>query len=284
MFSSASGGTTQWWWHGLSSLSAPNSHPTIKQNNNNNKALKDDQSAVANEHHRVSYNTMCFMKRSAEALDLSTQVWAHAAILWHRFFTHQRYDNFDVTMIAMSCLVTSAKMKETPRRLRDVINVYYVARHTKDSVTSTVLSQNQTYTDLVERLTNAEQSVLRALAFEVDVSLPYPFLLNYGHHLQVSSHVMQGAWALVTDMIFSHACVRVPPYVLAVSALGMAHQLNGASCDPLPAQWWHCYNTSEADLAFAQDLLSHVYEQQRHMEATSNSVKDPTVISSLDSS
>ncbi|KAF0772881.1 hypothetical protein AaE_002236, partial [Aphanomyces astaci] len=76
--------------------------------------------------------------------------------------------------IGAACIFLATKITEKPRKLRDVMNVAYCVAHN----VNTPVSTGHEYSAFKERLLDAEQHVLRAIRFDMDVSLPYQHLLN----------------------------------------------------------------------------------------------------------
>jgi hypothetical protein len=58
-------------------------------------------------------------------LKLPQAVIATAQTLLHRFFFRRAMQQFDCHTVAMACLFLAGKVEEEPRRLRDILNVFY---------------------------------------------------------------------------------------------------------------------------------------------------------------
>lgn len=115
----------------------------------------------------------------------------------------------------MGALYLSSKLEECPVRMRDLINVYDLllqrAAHTAASTSSPHLPREFNYTamsyfsntfyDLKEALVVSEMQILKRLAFDVQVVLPYGTLVNYMRLLGLTSRneAVSMAWGYLND-------------------------------------------------------------------------------------
>ncbi len=148
----------------------------------------------------------------------------------------------------MTCLFLAAKVEEQPRRIRDAINCVYYVRRRGDAVREKdqgqkeeeedqdmdmekqeeqgILPMDRGYWDLKETVVDTEQLVLRVLGFDLDTYQPYRILLNYARSLRARPVLVEVAWALLNDSLFSPTCCHVrPPQAQAVAALHLAQRL-----------------------------------------------------------
>ncbi|ETV76356.1 hypothetical protein, variant [Aphanomyces astaci] len=146
-----------------------------------------------------------------------------AMVLAHRYFaTHAAPHSFPQHVdIGAACIFLATKITEKPRKLRDVMNVAYCVAHN----VNTPVSTGHEYSAFKERLLDAEQHVLRAIRFDMDVPLPYQHLLNLAKLLQVSRVVVQIALTLASDLFYSARALEYPPHVIAASSIYLAMDL-----------------------------------------------------------
>lgn len=141
---------------------------------------------------------------------------ATAQVLFQRFWFVSSFAQFDVLDVAMGALFLASKLEETPKRIRDVINVFdYLiqrARHQgrqctqseecvnvrrkqlhearQDQRIEKAISQkvfqyramsylSDEYYDTKDALIVAEMQILKRLGFNVQVNLPYATMVNY---------------------------------------------------------------------------------------------------------
>lgn len=73
-------------------------------------------------------------------------------------------------------------------------------------------------------LCDYEQYVLRCLAFDLNVELPYVFLFHYAKSLlhkneELQSKLVRLAWVLVNDSFLTDVCIRFKSTEIAASAI-----------------------------------------------------------------
>ena len=79
--------------------------------------------------------------------------------------------------------------------------------------------EDHKYNELFEILLTLEQAILRALAFQLDVSLPYKYLLNIARSLGLVSSQVKMAWGLVNDIMLHSEFANESPVLIAVATL-----------------------------------------------------------------
>ncbi|KAN0059811.1 hypothetical protein ACQY0O_008385 [Thecaphora frezii] len=145
-------------------------------------------------------------------LDLPQRTMATAQVLYQRFWFVSSLKHFSSRDICMGALFLSTKLEETPKRLRDLINVFdyliqrdlfhsranpskralekkYGAHATSHPGEARVGSPGFTYQpqgyfstefyEMKDALVVAEMQLLKRLGFNVQVNLPYATLINY---------------------------------------------------------------------------------------------------------
>ncbi|OQR81459.1 hypothetical protein THRCLA_11713 [Thraustotheca clavata] len=134
-----------------------------------------------------------------------------AMMLCHRFYAKMSAQTFPYMDIGASCIFLSTKITEKPRKLRDIMNVAYsIANNTNKPVPT-----GSEYTNMKERLLDGEQNVLRVLHFELDMNLPYNFLLNYTQLLRCSRTCVQVALTLASDFFYSPTSLEYDAHIIA---------------------------------------------------------------------
>jgi len=94
------------------------------------------------------------------------------------------------------------------------------------SVKGNILSLDRGYWDLKESVVDTEQLVLRILGFDLETFMSYRLLLNYARSLRARPVLVEVAWALLNDSLFSPACcLALPSHAQAVAALDLAQRL-----------------------------------------------------------
>lgn len=176
----------------------------------------------------------------------------------------------------MGSVFLASKLLETPKRVREVVNVFF---YLKRAIYSTpVLSAplmdfreaildyvGEEYYDFRDRATFAENVLLRELGFHLEVHLPYGLLINYCQVLQLllpeessNDHsipntkpmsasylkLTQQALGYLNDSFYTPAHVLFQPNVLACAAISLACQDEGVKL-PMNPPWYHVFDTFE---------------------------------------
>ncbi|KAJ1972781.1 hypothetical protein H4R35_004487, partial [Dimargaris xerosporica] len=140
-------------------------------------------------------------------LSLPQVAMASAQVLLWRFFHVCSLTEFSLRDVAMGCLFLASKVEESPRKIKDVINVFdYVIKKQRqqqhqEGPIMPLEPFSQMFYDLKNGVTIAELQILRHLSFNVQVQLPYGLLVNYLQCLRLTTHprVPQMAWNYLND-------------------------------------------------------------------------------------
>merc|ERR1712137_753070 len=101
--------------------------------------------------------------------------------------------------------------------------------------------QMEAYWTLRDEIINYEQAILRAMAFDIEPTRAYSFLLEFAWLLKcgdAEQGVVQVAWTLLNDSFCSEACVVHSPPRLALACLLLAAEF-GQRVPHLKAQARH---------------------------------------------
>jgi hypothetical protein len=189
-----------------------------------------------------------------------------------------------------SLVFLACKTEEEHRRLRDLINlVRMMAARTEDGLatttttTTTLIWQpdppalDDAYWKDKERLVQAEQAVLRGLAFDVHVAHPHRLVVLLAQDclseiVGVETSMLQDwvprAWRLLNASVWNVHALQQPTLALAVAALDEAIQMGQPAQPPPPQQqqqqqqqvvvladWWKETGVSAADKQTAVTAL-----------------------------
>ncbi|KAI0256472.1 cyclin-like protein [Lactifluus subvellereus] len=208
---------------------------------------------------------------------------ATAQILLQRFFYVSSLKQFGVADIGMGALYLSSKLEECPVRMRDLINVYDLllqrAAHTTASTSSphppcefnyTPMSYfSNTFYDLKEALVVSEMQILKRLAFDVQVVLPYGTLVNYMRLLGLTSRneAVSMAWGYLNDALQTpvYALYAVPTVVSA--AILLTTRRLGISLPSSPENcWWELFDVGWEDLWSVCGYIMRLYRERTTTE------------------
>eukprot|EP00741_Cyanophora_paradoxa_P003927 tig00000737_g3820.t1 len=179
------------------------------------------------EERRLRVSGADFIQETGVKLRMPQFVIATAIYFFHQFFQHNSFACTERETVPLACLYLASKSEEHCRKLRDIINVAYRVRNPDKAP----LRVGKEYWDMKELLIVTEQMLLRALAFDMSVDLPYKYLLNYLKSLRVPKSFSQLCWALVNDSLGSTLALQYRPHVLAAGAIHLASRL---AAQPLP--------------------------------------------------
>uniref|UniRef100_A0A9J8ADX3 Cyclin-like domain-containing protein n=1 Tax=Cyprinus carpio carpio TaxID=630221 RepID=A0A9J8ADX3_CYPCA len=120
---------------------------------------------------------------------------ATGQVLFQRFFYSKSFIKHSFEIVAMACLNLASKIEESPRRVRDVINVFHHLKQGKGKK-STPLVLDQNYINTKNQVIKAERRVLKELGFCVHVKHPHKIIVMYLQVLECEKNQMlvQIAW------------------------------------------------------------------------------------------
>ncbi|CAI4232436.1 unnamed protein product [Auanema sp. JU1783] len=99
-----------------------------------------------------------------------------ATIHMHRFYYFHSFNVFDYKDIAAAALFLSGKSEESPRKLEDIVRVWWEKKYTKHPVIPpTHIPDARAY------IVQLENIILHTIAFDLQVDLPHPVVLNVMH-------------------------------------------------------------------------------------------------------
>mmetsp|Transcript_32881 Transcript_32881/g.54100 ORF Transcript_32881/g.54100 Transcript_32881/m.54100 type:complete len:263 (-) Transcript_32881:78-866(-) len=164
---------------------------------------------------------------------------ATAALYFQRFYLVQQQGDFDAVRIAMACVWLASKVCEEKTRLRDIVNSFLalhgceaspqVEKTTKaNGSTDGEVMQMEAYWALRDDLILCEQAVLRAMAFDVEPTPAYSFLLEFVWMLNCDAReqgLITLAWTLLNDAFCSEICAVSPPARVAMACLLLAVEM-----------------------------------------------------------
>ena len=154
---------------------------------------------------------------------------------------------------AGSILFLSGKLTENYRNIPEILIVVLRLRGYKYRLNDK--SQDKLYNSLIEM----EHSILRTICFQLDVELPYSYILNIGRSLGVSFTVLHLAWGITNELILHAAFSEVNEVSIAVSVLYIATQIVDTDNSKCRTPNWHnMFQVSDEQLLDVLTLINEV--------------------------
>jgi len=179
-----------------------------------------------------SYRKTCdFLQEFGVQLQLPQLTIATGFVYFHRFFAIKDFSEYDRINIAIACLFLAGKVEETPKKLKDVIQISHKLSHqffTPKEKYNTLKLDSPQYEDLQKRIVIYERIILQALSFDLNVEHPYKYLLEYIKKMNGNRGLAQTAWNFVNDSLRSSLCLKYRPQLIACAAIYLASK----------RQWW----------------------------------------------
>eukprot|EP01124_Arcella_intermedia_P020889 TRINITY_DN2848_c0_g2_i2.p1 TRINITY_DN2848_c0_g2~~TRINITY_DN2848_c0_g2_i2.p1 ORF type:complete len:736 (+),score=141.52 TRINITY_DN2848_c0_g2_i2:221-2428(+) len=167
-----------------------------------------------------------FLQRVGVGLKLPQLTIATGFVYFHRFFALRDFNDFDRIHIGVACLFLAGKVEETPKKLRDVIQVSHKLQHQMFSPKERFIPlklDSPKYEEIREKILLSERIVLQTISFDFTVEHPYKFLLEYIRKID-GKELAQSAWNFVNDSMRTMMCLQYKPQVIACAAIYLASQ------------------------------------------------------------
>uniref|UniRef100_A0AAY4AGA5 Cyclin-like domain-containing protein n=1 Tax=Denticeps clupeoides TaxID=299321 RepID=A0AAY4AGA5_9TELE len=192
----------------------------------------------------------CELVQSAGILLRLPQVaMATGQVLFHRFFYSKSFIRNSFEIVAMACVNLASKIEESPRRVRDVINVFHHLKQSRGKKAITPLVLDNNYINTKNQVIKAERRILRDLGFCVHVKHPHKVIVMYLQVLECEKNqiLVQTAWNYMNDALRTNVFVRFEAETIACACIYLAAR---ALQIPLPNKphWYLLFGATEDDL------------------------------------
>ncbi|KAG7381940.1 hypothetical protein PHYPSEUDO_005467 [Phytophthora pseudosyringae] len=202
-------------------------------------------------------------------LRLPQVVTATAQTLLQRFYYRKSLRQFDAFRVAVSCLFLAAKVEERPKRIRDVVGVFYAMFRRRKWRRATAAQQlvdldGATFSQWRMWLIMVERQVLIDLGFSVYnvTEHPHKFVLYYVKVLDGSSELAQQAWGYINDSLRTDLCVRYKAPVIACAAIFLASRFQGVALPESPP-WYALFDVDKTQLYAVSVAIMELYKQEK---------------------
>ncbi|GJM95667.1 hypothetical protein PR202_ga12437 [Eleusine coracana subsp. coracana] len=164
----------------------------------------------------------------------------------------------------------AGKVEETPRPLKDVIQVSYEVIHKKDPTAGQrIKQQKEIYDKQKELILLGERIVLVTLGFDLNVHHAYKPLVEAIRKFNVGQNTLpQVAWNFVNDGLRTSLCLQFEPHHIAAGAIFLAAKFLKVK---LPSDgdkiWWQDFDVTPRQLEEVSNQMLELYEQNRSPQA-----------------
>jgi len=218
---------------------------------------------ISKETEKILLSFGCELIQSAGIiLKLRQVVPSTAQVLFQRFFQVASLANFGILEIGMAALFLSSKTEESVVRISHLTLVYYHLIQKARQLTVVPLDafSQQAY-NMKNELVVAEMQILKHLAFDVSVQLPYGLMVNYLRILGLEDHpeIPNKAWGYLNDGLRTIVYVAYHPPSIACASIWLACRDLQIKLPSEPGiEWWELF---EADMGDIEDIAAHIKSQ-----------------------
>jgi hypothetical protein len=215
-------------------------------------------SAIEEKRHR--FFACGLIQEGGILLQLPQVVLATAQSLLHRFYARQSVTDFDAFRVAMGCIFLASKAEEQPRRIKDVIQVFFRMRNRRMGLRLSLLSPTSArFAQWSDWLIMVERQLLVEVGFSIDAMTEHPhkFLLYYVKMLDCTNALAQKAWNYVNDSFRVDLCMRFDAHVIASAAICLAARVLQF---PLPLRWEELLEVDVGDMHDVAREMLCLYE------------------------
>ncbi|XP_050526010.1 cyclin-L1 [Daktulosphaira vitifoliae] len=189
-------------------------------------------------------------------LKLPQVAMATGQVLFQRFYYTKSFVRHPMEITAMACTCLASKVEESPRRIRDVINVFHHIRQVLNQKLITPLVLDQNYVQKKTQVIKAERRVLKELGFCVHVKHPHKLIVMYLQALGFEKHqsLMQMSWNYMNDSLQTDVFVQYDPETIACACIYLSARKLQIPLPKNPA-WYSLFKATEQDI---QDICRKI--------------------------
>uniref|UniRef100_A0A0K2UTV2 Cyclin-L1 n=2 Tax=Lepeophtheirus salmonis TaxID=72036 RepID=A0A0K2UTV2_LEPSM len=205
---------------------------------------------LAQELETACRNSGCdLIQLAGKLLRLPQVAMATGCVLLQRFYYAKSIVYYPFDIVAMACLVLASKIEESPRRIRDIINVFTHIKQVRNSQPIVPVSLDQNYVNLKNQVIKAERRVLKELGFCVHVKHPHKIIVMYLKWLELDTNkeLLQMSWNFMNDSLRTDIFVRYPPECVATACIYLSARKLKVPLPKNPA-WFDCLGVEEDDI------------------------------------
>lgn len=198
-------------------------------------------------------------------LKLPQVAMATGQVLLQRFYYSKSMVKHEVDVLAMSAIFLAAKIEESPRRLRSVINVCH---HIKLKMTQKPEAPmdyfSQAYFNLKNAIIKAERRILKELGFCVHVKHPHKIIITYLQILdsQTNRALARMSWNYMNDSLQTDIFIRFPPEKIACACISLSARKLKINL-PMRPPWWTLFGADQDEIDLISIAILRLYARPR---------------------
>ncbi|XP_046579474.1 cyclin-L1-like isoform X1 [Haliotis rubra] len=204
------------------------------------------------------------IQTSGILLKLPQVAMATGQVLFQRFYYSKSFVKHNMEVVAMACVNLASKIEESPRRIRDVINVFHHIKQVRSGRTIQPLILDQNYINIKNQVIKAERRVLKELGFCVHVKHPHKIIVMYLQVLDSANNrrLVQCAWNYMNDSFRTNVFMKYQPETIACACIYLAaRQLQVPLPDSPP--WYYLFEVEEDEIRDICILLLNLYSRPK---------------------
>ncbi|CAH8834612.1 unnamed protein product [Trichobilharzia szidati] len=183
-----------------------------------------------------------FLSAVSTKLNLRYDTCATAIVFFHRFYMFHSFKAFPRYVTAACCLMLAGKVEETPKKVRDIVKTARSLLSDEDF--------KQFGNDPREEVMAYERVLLKTIKFDLHVSHPYSYLLQYAKRIKGNQEklkeLVQMSWSFINDSLATTLCLQWEPEIVACAVLYLATRMSKFVIEDWegrqPGQrWWECF-------------------------------------------
>ncbi|RKP18734.1 cyclin-like protein [Rozella allomycis CSF55] len=155
-------------------------------------------------------------------LHLPQSVIATAIYIMQRFHLKYAIQENSIEDVTMTCFFLAAKIEETPKKLKEIMMIYY--RNIKND--TNITPDKEEFIKVHDRILQLETCALKSIKFELIIEHPYPIAINFCKILETPKLVAQTVWCVISDSYLNTLfCLQYEPLHVAWAALMLTNQV-----------------------------------------------------------
>jgi len=225
-------------------------------------------------------NIGCNMIQTAgKLLRLPQVAMATSCVLFQRFFYSKSYVRYSFEHVAMACVCLASKIEESPRRPRDVINVFTHIKQVRQGRPIKPVVLDPEYIRLKNDIIKAERRVLKELGFCVHIKHPHKLIVMYLQLLSFESNhkFTQMSWNFMNDSLRTDCFVRHQPETVACACIYLSARKLNIPLPRKPYSWYELLGVDEDDIKECCYKIICLYQRksvkQEELEKTVDKLK-----------